>query len=263
MLSYQHIYHAGNLADVHKHTLLALMLDYLTRKEKPLTYFETHAGRGVYNLSSVEALKTQEASQGILNIGDWFSSEHPYMKCLKKVTSEYNASYYPGSPLIAAHMLRKWDTMHLCELHPQEYAALKENTDKYYARSYKGNGFEKALSFCPPTPRRGLMLIDPSYEIKSDYDYIPKFITQIHRKWNVGVISLWYPILKDMTHLTMRRTLEQSIPEIFIHEVGFPPASKDHRMIGSGMAIINAPYNLPQEATTLSKKFTSLHQPNT
>ncbi|MEL6960479.1 MAG: 23S rRNA (adenine(2030)-N(6))-methyltransferase RlmJ, partial [Pseudomonadota bacterium] len=115
MLSYQHLYHAGNLADVHKHSALAWMLNYLTRKDKPLSYLETHAGRGLYDLASDEASKTGEAAAGIGALGDRFSN-HPYGAVIAAVRAGNGASAYPGSPLIAAHLLRSDDQMHLAEL---------------------------------------------------------------------------------------------------------------------------------------------------
>ena len=116
MLSYQHIYHAGNLADVHKHSLLAWMLAYLTRKDKPLTYLETHSGRALYDLQDDAALKTGEAQQGIAKALSWFAADHPYASVLAKIKAAHGAQAYPGSPLIAAQMLRATDQIHLAEL---------------------------------------------------------------------------------------------------------------------------------------------------
>jgi 23S rRNA (adenine2030-N6)-methyltransferase len=128
MLSYQHIFHAGNLADVQKHALLAWMLDYLTQKDKPLTYIETHAGRGLYDLGSDEAIKTGEAEAGIARAEDWFDKDHPYLRRLNEVRASYGPLAYPGSPMIAALSLRDQDTMHLAELHPQERQHLRHAT---------------------------------------------------------------------------------------------------------------------------------------
>ncbi|OZA07309.1 MAG: 23S rRNA (adenine(2030)-N(6))-methyltransferase RlmJ, partial [Rhodobacterales bacterium 17-64-5] len=122
MLSYQHLYHAGNLADVHKHSALAWMLDYLTRKDKPLSYIETHAGRGVYDLSAPEAVKTGEAAAGIALAESVFPPDHPYRQRLDEARAGYGPQAYPGSPLIAALGLREGDTLHLAELHRQEVA---------------------------------------------------------------------------------------------------------------------------------------------
>ena len=127
MLSYQHLYHAGNLADVQKHALLAWMLDYLTLKDKPLSYIETHAGRGLYDLGADEALKTGEAAAGIARMENRFAPDHPYRRRLAEVRIQFGPMAYPGSPLIAALSLREGDTVHLAELHPQEHRALVEN----------------------------------------------------------------------------------------------------------------------------------------
>lgn len=110
----------------------------------------------------------------------------------------------------------------------------------------------------PPDPRRGLLLIDPPYEVKTDYATIPRIIGQIHRKWAVGVIALWYPILTDAVHVPMLRALQAAHPDALRHEVTFPPARKGHRMIGSGMFVINPPYGLADEAAWLSGHFRTL-----
>lgn len=258
MLSYQHIYHAGNMADVHKHALLCWVLDYLTQKDKPLSYLETHAGRGLYALDAPEALKTGEAAQGIdlaLKKG-WFAPDHPYMRLLEQVRTRHGARAYPGSPVLAAYALRPEDRLHLAELHPKEHAALAAVMAPLGVKCQARDGFEMALALTPPTPRRGLLLIDPSYELKSDYDALPPFIQAVHRKWNVGVILLWYPILESAAHLPMLRALEAAgLPGAFRHEVRFGPARAGHRMIGSGLFALNAPYGFDAEAARLTALF--------
>lgn len=255
MLSYQHGYHAGNLADVHKHALLAWMLAYLTQKDKPLSYLETHAGRGLYDLTDAAALKTGEAAKGIAVAADWFAPDHPYRTVLGRIRATYGANAYPGSPLVAAEMLRPVDSIHLAELHPQEYAALATNMAPYGGVFRQRDGFEMALSLCPPDPRRGLMLVDPSFEVKTDYDTIPPLLAKVHRKWGVGVLVLWYPILTDGPHRPMLRALQEAFPEGLRHEVGFPPAREGHRMTGSGLFVVNPPYGLQDEGTRLSEMF--------
>jgi len=257
MLSYQHAFHAGNLADVQKHALLAVMLDYLTAKAKPLSYLETHAGRGLYDLAGEDAQKTGEAVVGITRAlaQDWFADDHPYRRALAQVQARHGAAAYPGSPLLAECFLRPGDKMHLAELHPQEFAALSAVIRS--AQIYQQDGFQTAQSICPPTPRRGLMLIDPSFEVKADYETVPAFIAQINRKWNVGVIALWYPILADLRHAPMLAALKAAnLPKVLHHEVRFPPARPGHGMIGSGMFIVNAPYGLAAEAARLDTLFT-------
>ncbi|WP_300068856.1 23S rRNA (adenine(2030)-N(6))-methyltransferase RlmJ [uncultured Ruegeria sp.] len=261
MLSYQHIYHAGNLADVQKHTLLAWALSYLTQKDKPLSYVETHAGRGLYRLDSGEALKTGEAAAGIEKVQreDWFEANHPLARAISAIQARFGEAYYPGSPVIAANLLRPQDSLHVAELHPQEHAALARVLTSGNAKVYKQDGYELAQSLLPPTPRRGMVLIDPSYEMKSEYARLPGIINKLHRKWNVGVIALWYPILTDNRHLQMSAELEKMhLPRILQHEVMFSAARQGHSMIGSGMFVVNAPFGLDEEATRLSRLFENL-----
>lgn len=255
MLSYQHLYHAGNLADVQKHALLAWSLDYLTQKDKPLTYMESHAGRGLYDLAAAEAVKTGEAAKGIAIAEKWFAPSHPYRRALTLTRAERGPNAYPGSPLIAGHLLRDIDTIHLCELHPQERAALDYAVAPFGAHVHPEDGLKKAVSICPPTPRRGMLLIDPSYEVKTDYELLPKVIGQIARKWNVGIIALWYPILTGEPHREMLTRLKMDHPGALVNEVGFPPARDGHRMVGSGMFVINPPYGMDEEAKRLSALF--------
>lgn len=255
MLSYQHAYHAGNMADVHKHSMLAWALDYMTRKDKPLSYLETHAGCGLYDLSSEASLKTGEAAQGISVAADWFTPDHPYRRALAAVHETHGPAAYPGSPIVAAELLRPMDNIHLSELHPQECAALQSNMAPYGAVIKQRDGWEMALSVCPPDPRRGLLLIDPSFEVKADYRTIPDTMTKIHRKWGVGVQMLWYPILMDGPHVPMLKALKTAIPDGSVHEVRFPPARDGHRMVGSGLFVINAPYGFADEAARVSKLF--------
>lgn len=259
MLSYQHLYHAGNLADVHKHAALAWVLDYLTQKDKPLSYIETHAGRGVYDLGADAALKTGEAAQGIGRAEPVFPATHPYRQRLEETRAAYGPRSYPGSPLIAALGLREGDTIHLAELHPQEFAHLSAAAKDWGAHVQQQDGFTLALSLTPPTPRRGLMLIDPSYEVKSDYDAIPRHLAAIHRKWNVGILILWYPILSAAPHASMLRALAATFPDALRHELRFPPARKGHRMEGSGLFIVNPPYGLDAELAALAGRIARLH----
>lgn len=261
MLSYQHHFHAGNLADVHKHAALACVLDYLTRKDKPLTYIETHAGRGVYDLDAEAAVKTGEAAAGIALAESLFPKDHPYRQRLEEARAGYGPRAYPGSPLIAALGLRESDTLHLAELHPQEVAHLRQVAGDWGAHVRQQDGFEMALALTPPTPRRGLMLIDPSYEVKADYEAIPRHMAAIHRKWNVGLLILWYPILTGGAHGPMLRALTEAFPEGLRHEVRFPPARSGHRMEGSGLFIVNPHYGLAEELASLSTRFARLSKP--
>jgi 23S rRNA (adenine2030-N6)-methyltransferase len=261
MLSYQHLYHAGNLADVHKHAALAWVLDYLTHKDKPLSYIETHAGRGVYDLGAEEAVKTGEAAAGIALAEPLFPPDHPYRQRLEEARAGYGPQTYPGSPLIAALGLREGDTIHLAELHPQEHDHLRAVAKDWGAHVHRQDGFQLALALTPPTPRRGLMLIDPSYEVKADYGTIPRHMIAIQRKWNVGCLILWYPLLRNGPHVPMLKALETAFPEGLRHEVRFPPAREGHRMEGSGLFVVNPPFGLEAELQFLTSRFATLSKP--
>lgn len=255
MLSYQHGYHAGNLADVHKHALLAWVLDYLTQKDKPLSYIETHAGRGLYDLAAPEALKTGEAAAGIARMAPLLPPAHPYLRVLEQMRAAHGENAYPGSPLIAEHLLRDTDTIHLAELHPAEHAALSSVSG---GRVHRTDGLTLAQSLLPPTPRRGLLLIDPSYEVKDDYATMAKALPHLHGKWNVGILMLWYPLLPDGRHRPMARAITDAIPGTLRHEVGFAPARPGHGMQGSGMVVVNPPWGMAAQAAMLDRLFKRL-----
>ncbi|MCC7320297.1 MAG: 23S rRNA (adenine(2030)-N(6))-methyltransferase RlmJ [Rubellimicrobium sp.] len=260
MLSYQHGYHAGNLADVHKHAVLAWCLDYLAQKDKPLSYLETHAGRGLYDLGAPEALRTGEAAAGIGRVGHWFAPDHPFARAEEAVRARHGARAYGGSPLIAAALLRPGDRMHLAELHPQEHAALGAAMAgvRPAVRVLRQDGADMALALAPPEPRRGLALVDPSWEVKGELDSIPALMRRLHRKWNVGVLILWYPILREGPHGAMGAGLAAALPGSLLHEVAFPPARPGHRMVGSGLVIVNPPWGVQAELDRLSRLFAGL-----
>lgn len=255
MLSYQHSYHAGNLADVHKHSLLAWVLDYLIRKDKPLSYIETHSGRGLYSTTHPDALKTGEAAQGILRMQNALAVTPAYKRVLTDIQQKYGPDAYPGSPAIAATILRPSDSLHLAELHPAEFKQLAETLQGQNITCYNKDGFELAYSLCPPTPKRGVVLIDPSYEVKNDYEAIPRHIARLSKAWNVGIISLWYPLLKDARHKPMLKQLQNLFPAAFRHEVDFPPAKDGHGMIGSGMFVTNPPYGIENAAVEIANLY--------
>lgn len=252
MLSYQHIYHAGNLADVQKHMALAWVLDYMTAKDKPLSYIETHAGRGLYDLGTAEAARTGEAASGILRLDARLPRAHPFARVLAQTRAAHGPMAYPGSPVIAGRILRESDALHLAELHPREHQALTEALAFRYTDIRQQDGFEMALSLCPPTPRRGILVVDPSYEVKEDYLTIPKFLSDVRRKWNVGVLMLWYPILTGGAHGPMVARLTEDHPDVLLAEVRFAPVRDGHRMVGSGLAVVNPPWGLAEELSRIA-----------
>ena len=240
MLSYQHGYHAGGPADLHKHTVLAGVLDLLTRKSRPMTYMESHAGRGLYDLSGDQARKTGEWKAGI---GTATPQETPFWKALKAVRAAHGETAYPGSPAVARALLRPQDRMILMELHPAEHAALSHALGGAGVDIHKRDGCEGLLALSPPKPRRGLVLIDPSYERKEEYAATAEFTAALARKWPEAVIMVWYPILAAGRHADLIDGMRHAGLPIRTHEVAFPPhGGRQKGMTGSGLAFVNPPF---------------------
>ncbi len=256
MLSYQHAYHAGNAADLHKHATLAAALAYMVRKDKSLTYMETHAGRGLYDLSGAEASRTGEAKAGVGRLLGRLPADHPYVTAVSQARAKSGPAAYPGSPLLAAAILRAFDRIELAELHPAEHAALLDAMPAGpNLRIHRRDGLEMARALTPPDPRRGLMLIDPSWEVRDEYARMADLLPRLHRKWGVGVLMLWYPILADRRHAPMLRALREALPDAMVHEVRFPPARAGHGMVGSGLVVVNPPWGLDGHAAMLDRAF--------
>lgn len=243
MLSYQHAYHAGNGADLHKHGILAALLALLAEKPRGLSYLESHAGRGLYDLGSAEALRTGEAARGIRRI----VPEGAYSFGIALGVQRYGNEAYPGSPLLAALLLRPQDRIVLCELHPAEHAALRATLvgDPRVA-IHRRDGHEGLRALTPPSPRRGLALIDPSYELKDEYARSAETALGVLARWPQGIVLVWYPVLPAGRHRTLVGRLAAAAgPALTLSEVAFtdPPA---RGMQGSGLAILNAPHGTPR-----------------
>ncbi len=233
MLSYQHSYHAGNFADIHKHRLLAETLAFMTEDDSSVVYIETHSGRGVYDLSGPEAKKTGEAAEGAHALAA-LPEDHPYVRCMAQTKARYGNTAYPGSPQIARLLLRGQDTLHLHELHPQEYAALTACIKAKNIRMYHKDGYKGALALANRQRERGLVMIDPSFEVKNEYAEVAAFIPALKKKWPEAALLLWYPILEAGLHAPMLEALEKSFPESHRDETEFPVSSR-MRMRGSGI----------------------------
>ena len=200
MLSYQHIFHAGNHADLLKHTVLIQVLKSLNKKDKPYTFFDTHSGSGLYDLTDGRSLKTGEAGKGILAFEAQKDVPAAFADYLSFVKPYLSDSRYPGSPEIERQFMRTQDTLILSELHPQEIENLRANMKKPCDTSpsvqvHNRNGWEMLRALTPPATKRGAALIDPSYEETSDYENAADTILAVHKKWSNGIIMLWYPLL--------------------------------------------------------------------
>lgn len=237
MLSYQHGYHAGGPADLHKHIVLAELLARLTAKPRAISYVETHAGRGLYDLGGPEAAKTGEWAQGIGRLDP--DPATPFGRALAAVRAAGGPAAYPGSPLVARALLRPQDRLALMELHPAEHAALRAALRGPEVAIHRREGFKGALALAPMKPRRGLVLIDPSFEVKTEYAAAAAFVRRLLGKWPEVTVLLWYPLLPAGRHREMLADLAP-LPHR-VDEVAFDPAP-ERGMTGSGLALVNAPH---------------------
>ena len=212
MLSYRHSFHAGNPADVLKHLVLAQVLGYQTIKDKPLDYIDTHSGAGFFELAAPDAQKTQEYQDGIEKLWQ-HTSQHSalndYIELIKSFNESASLAFYPGSPKIAEHFLRRQDKGWFFELHPRDLVLLKENMQGKRSIRVRGeNGFAGLIGLLPPASRRACVLIDPPYEIKDDYNTVVQTIVKAHQRFATGTYMIWYPNMKA-TLLRQLEDLEQ------------------------------------------------------
>lgn len=249
MLGYQHIYHAGNFADVYKHVLLVKLLTTLKSKHTSLFLLDTHAGRGLYDFDSPEAQKTLEFHNGIhamLKSKDTDPLIHDYLSLVNQYNIAEEVKIYPGSPKIATDILRKSDHLIFSELHPVEFAHLEKNfKGSLHVKTVQKDGFQLMDELLPPQERNGVVVIDPSYEMKTDYSRLPASINKAYKKWPKGVFFIWYPILSSQKHREMLTALRQtSAKNILIGEIKLDSVPKEgFAMYGTGIAIVNPPFD--------------------
>lgn len=256
MLSYRHSFHAGNHADVLKHTVQSLIIEALKEKDKPFLYLDTHAGAGRYQLSSAQAERTGEYLNGIARIWDQEDVPAlltPYLAAVDALNRGGPLRYYPGSPLIARHLLREQDSLQLTELHPSDYPLLRSEFQKdKRARVERGDGYQQIKAKLPPVSRRGLVLIDPPYEMKTDYQAVVEGVKEGHKRFATGVYAIWYPVVLRQNIKRIFSALQASgIPRILQIELAVLPDSSRHGMTGSGMIVINPPWKLEQQMAEL------------
>lgn len=266
MLSYQHGYHAGNFADVFKHVILTRLLDYMTRKDKPLFYLETHAGRGRYDLKSPQALKTNEARDGIGSL--WSQRKQlpklfsPYLQAIEQLNTHNAVQYYPGSPDLAIQLLRAQDRLFLSERHPGEFEWLaqlpKRGKRVFYSEE---DGMTNLSALIPPPEKRGLIFIDPSYELKTEYRTIPNALKSAYQRFSSGVYCLWYPIIDNKLHQQLLRNIQQ-VEATNSLRVEFSLTGLNHPgMTGCGLWIINPPYVLAEELKLILQALRTVFNP--
>jgi 23S rRNA (adenine2030-N6)-methyltransferase len=252
MLSYRHAFHAGNYADVVKHLTLSLILQALSRKESPFCYVDSHAGAAVYNLNSGFAQKTGEFKEGIELLWQLAKTQlpplvKPYLAALRAVNPGNQLNTYLGSPALAQYFSRPQDRLTLMELHPSDYHILKahfKNDTRIHV--HQRDGFEGLIALTPPLQKRGLM--DPAYELKQDYLTVFETLKNAHKRWQTGVYALWYPLLNEQSYqqTLLKRLKNSGIKKILLTELTRYPSQTPRAMYGTGMVIINPPYQLEQ-----------------
>ncbi|MDP8171448.1 23S rRNA (adenine(2030)-N(6))-methyltransferase RlmJ [Pasteurella skyensis] len=255
MLSYRHSFHAGNHADVLKHIVLLLILESLKQKEKGFFYLDTHAGTGRYSLLSREAEKTGEYIEGIARL--WDRNDLPpevanYVAEIKRINKE-KLRFYAGSPLLAIQQLRGQDRALLTELHPKDYPLLRnEFAKRANVVTKRENGFQQLKAALPPKEKRGLVLIDPPYELKEDYELVVTAIREGYKRFATGCYAIWYPVVLRQHIKRMVRGLEETgIRKILQIELAVRPDSDQRGMTASGMIVINPPWQLEKQMKSI------------
>lgn len=258
-MNYRHAYHAGNFADVVKHVVLVRLLDYLKQKDKAFRVIDTHAGIGRYDLSSVEAQKTGEWQGGIGRLIDAAAGGPaaallaPYLDAVRSLNPEGGVEKYPGSPLIARHLMRKQDRLSAIELHPKDVARLKTLfAGDFQTRVIELDGWLALGAHLPPKEKRGLVLIDPPFEEEGEFERLVDGLHRAHKRWPGGIYALWYPIKDRKAVIAFRKALKQSgIPKLLDIEFEIRPASREPSLDGSGMLVVNPPFTLEGELRTV------------
>jgi 23S rRNA (adenine2030-N6)-methyltransferase len=258
-VNYRHAYHAGNFADVVKHVVLTRLLEYLKQKDKAFRIIDTHAGIGRYDLSSVEAQKTGEWLGGIGRLIDAPLGAPvagllaPYLDAVRALNPDGGIQKYPGSPLIARHLMRKQDRLSAIELHPKDVAKLRTLfAGDFQTRIIELDGWLALGAHLPPKEKRGLVLIDPPYEESGEFDRLVDGLARAHRRWPGGIYALWYPIKDRKAIIAFRKALKQSgIPRLLDIEFEIRPASSEPSLDGSGMVVVNPPFTLEGELRVL------------
>jgi 23S rRNA (adenine2030-N6)-methyltransferase len=261
MFSYRHAFHAGSHADILKHLVMIHLVEYLQEKPGALTIVDTHAGAGIYSLVDGFATVSKEADEGIYRL-EKFAEKNSlspgvahYLECIRAENSEGNISIYPGSPFILARLLRPQDRLKLFELHPKEIDILRHNIGELKQAKqidiYAEDSFARLKGLMPPPSRRGLVLIDPSYEDKQDYRYLETAMDEALQRFATGCYAIWYPCLsrRESASLPDRmKKIATAHKRSWLHaELRVENAPKERRLQASGMFIFNPPWTLEKE----------------
>lgn len=262
MFSYRHAFHAGNHADVLKHTILIATVQYLTQKEAALTVLDTHGGAGLYRLDGDYASKSGEAEEGVQRLAAAKEAElapvlQDYLQMVRSFNQGNAIRNYPGSPFISQALLRGHDRLKAFELHPTDMRSLTGNMAQLEARRQVAilheDGFEGVKKFLPPPSRRALLLCDPSYELKTDYGRVLDMVADGLKRFPTGTYAVWYPIIPrpDAHDLPKRlKTMATKAGKSWLHATLTVKSNKTSERGGlpaSGMFLINPPFNLKDQ----------------
>lgn len=250
-MNYRHAYHAGNFADVHKHAALALILEHLKRKDAPFAYMDSHAGIGAYDLASVQAEKTGEWQGGIAKVMAAANPPEelaPFLDVVHRLNPDGGLRHYPGSPMIAALLARPADRLALCELHPEDCAQLRARfiADRRVGVHHR-DGYDGVKALLPPPERRGLVLIDPPFEVRDEFERMRKGLVQAMKRWPTGLYALWYPIKAraaiDRFHADLAML---GLPKTLAADIWIRGGDAPDRLNGCGLVLINPPWKLDE-----------------
>lgn len=254
-MNYRHAYHAGNFADVHKHAVLTLLMAHLRKKETPFHVLDTHAGIGRYDLGGVEAGKTAEFEGGIARLLA-HGAGHPlletYLRLVRAENGEGSLRFYPGSPCLVRALLRGDDRMTLIELHPEDAGTVRALFQRDRQVTIREEDAYRALKAClPPKERRGLVLIDPPYEVKDEFQRIVRGLGEALKRWPTGIYALWYPIKSPAEVARFTDELVNFGKPCLTAELMLKEPADETKLNGSGMALINPPWQLDEQLGTL------------
>ena len=256
MLAYRHLFHAGNFADVFKHALLARLLVALGGKGKPYCYLDTHAGTGRYDLAHEWAWKTREFEGGIgrlWNRADIPAALAPYLNAVRSENPKGRLRYYPGSPLLAVKLRRPGDRIVLAELGGDDCAALDAVVGRErHVAVHRMDGYQALKAFLPPPERRGLVLLDSSFDRSGEFRRVTQALKDAYRRWPTGIYALWYPLMEAPAMRGFARDIIRSgIRKVLRMEISVRPDDWALSMRGCGMLVVNPPWRFEAEARPL------------
>ena len=250
MLSYRHGYHAGNAADVLKHFILTYVLDYIKKKDKGFIFIDSHAGAGKYLISDPYMQKNKEYLQGIEKILQLKNDNiflKKYIDLVKSINFNSDFKIYPGSCFLAARSLRPNDNLYFFELHPKEFLNLKKNFENDSRVIIENrDSYQRLKKLLPPKEKRAVILIDPSYELKDEYEKVLKMLSDCYKKFPLGVYIIWYPVLKNKkSEKFIFNVLKKKYKNL--SHVEMITDNLNNGMQGSGLFILNCPWSIEND----------------